>query len=198
MTQILANFLNQPSSPVEDIAYETYAPITTPVDAPNEEIDFEQIEREMSRMMIFIMRDRSKHFSELSDCACKTWISQVKDNAGQYRKWNVWAFPAAKITLDVVQIALIGTSGFQPKKIDGFLKIAGAMQSSVDAVKQIFDSFDAATRTEGQAKSELSKLLFERNEREQQSFEQQTAEYFRKTEDARRRREDMEQAMARA
>ncbi len=165
-----------------------------------EEVDFEQIEREMGKMMITIMRDRSNNYFVLSEAAGKEWMAQVKNNAGNYswRKWNVTAFPVVKIGLDVLQVAVIGFSGAQMKKVEPILKTVGYVQSTVDTAKQFFDTLDAGTRTEGQAKAELSKLLFERNEREAQSSEQQTAESFRKMEDARRRREDMEQAMARA
>lgn len=169
-------------------------------DEPEQEIDFEQVEREMGKMMITIMRDRSNHYFILSESAGKEWIAQVKNNAGQYswRKWNITAFPAVKIGLDVLQVSVIAFSGSPMKDIEPVLKTVGYAQSTVETAKQFFDTLDAGARTEGQAKAELSKLLFERNEREAQSSEQQTAESFRKMEDARRRREDMEQAMARA
>lgn len=172
-----------------------------PVDAaPEPEIDFESIDREMGRMMIYIFRDRSNNYFMLSESAGREWMAQVKENAGQYswRKWNITAFPVAKISLDVLQVSVIAFSGANMKKIEPILKTVGFVQSTVDTAKQFFDTLDQGVRTEGQAKAELSKLLFERNEREAQSSEQQTAENHRKAEESRRRREDIEQAMARA
>ena len=168
-------------------------------DVQEEDIDYEQIEREVVKMMHEHLMSRENTDFTLSISYCKEWMKNVKSNADQYswRKWNITAFPAAKIGLSVIQVGVIVYSGAQMKRIEPILKGLEYTQSTVDVAKQFFDTLDTGKRTEGQAKADLSKLLFERTERESQTAEQQKADNLRKAEEAAKRRQDIEQAMAR-
>lgn len=160
-------------------------------------IDFETVEREISREQIYFMRSRSHQYFLLSESFSKEWMAQEMRNAAHYRHWKNAAFAGFKIFLDVAQIGLIAGSGGKMKEIKPWLQGINKVQGITEVAKQFFETLDNGIRSEGQAKASLSKLLFERNEREEQASEQQKQEYHRKNEESRRRREDIEQAMAR-
>ena len=168
-------------------------------EVPEEEIDFEKIEREMGKLMIHIMRDRSKHYFEMSEACGKQWMAKVKENAHQYswKKWNVSLPSAVILGLSGLQGGITAANATNLEAAKTTLEVIGSAQKAAEVGKQFFDTVSTGTRAEGQAKSDISKLLFERNEREAQSSEQLKAEAFRKAEEARRKREDIEQAMAR-
>jgi hypothetical protein len=171
------------------------------------EVDFEKIEGEMGKMLIFIMRDRRNHFYVMSEVVSKEWKEQVSKNAGSYswKKWNVTLFPMAKIGLDVLSVTIMGLNppssvaghAIQQLTRDNVLRMTDGTSRAVDTAKQFFDTVDTGTRTEGGARSEQLKIVFEKNEREAQNFDSQTAEAERKLAEARKKREDFEQAMAR-
>lgn len=163
------------------------------------EVDFEKIETEIGKMLIYIMRDRRNHFYVMSEVVSKDWKEQVANNAGSYswKKWNVTLFPAAKIGLDVFTVTFIGFNTHRFDTIKPQVKMFEKGSGIVDTAKQFFDTIDTGSRTEGQARAEQLKLVFEKNEREAQNFDSQTAEAERKLAEARKKREDFEQAMAR-
>ncbi len=160
----------------------------------DEDIDFETIVTEMAKLIIKGQQTREAHFYRLSELGRTIWMSAVKRHAAEYSgtKWNIIGFPIAKGLLDVAQIG--ATIAGAPSAA----KVASIMASFSETGKEYFATVDTGKRTELQAYVELSKLLFERNERENQNYSQQVQEAFRKYDDARRRREEIEGAMARA
>ncbi len=164
------------------------------VSLDDEDIDFETIVTEMAKLIIKGQQAREAHFYRLSELGRTIWMSAVKRHAAEYSgtKWNIIGFPVVKSLLDVAQI------GATIANAPAAAKVAGIMASFSETGKEYFATVDTGKRTELQAFVELSKLLFERNERENQNYSQQVQEAFRKYDDARRRREEIEGAMARA
>lgn len=163
------------------------------------EVDFEKIEGEMGKMLIYIMRDRRNHFYVMSEVVAKDWKEQVSQNAGSYswKKWNITTFPALKIGVDVITVSIIGFNAHQFDNVKHIIQATQTTSTIVDTAKQFFDTIDTGSRTEGNARSEHLKIVFEKNEREAQNFDSQTAEAERKLAESRKKREDFEQAMAR-
>lgn len=163
-------------------------------------IDFESIDKEMAKILIDYQHTRSKiNFTQAEVCRA-VWLANVHVHAAQFSgsKWNIWLFPALKTGLDIAQVGTVVALGANMKRAEPILKMCGLAQSISEAWKEYFATVDRGVQVECQAQSELSKILFEQSERNGQTFEQQLIEALKKLEEGRRRREDMEQAMARA
>lgn len=170
-----------------------------PVEEEVVEVDFEKIEAEMGKMLIYIMRDRRNHFYVMSEVVSKDWKEQVSQNAGSYswKKWNITTFPALKIGVDTITVGIIGFNAHQFDNVKHIVDGTRTASGIVDTAMQFFGTLDTGSRTEGGARAEHLKIVFEKNEREAQNFDSQTAEAERKLAEARKKREDFEQAMAR-
>ena len=185
-----------PPAPTNTRQYIDINQVKQAVEAANngDDIDFETVITEMAKLLIQGQKTREEHFFHVSQRCQTVWMSNVHRHAAEYSNanWHVWFFPVVKSGLDV---AKIGGVVFNQ---DSIVKLSGFVQSFFESGKEYFGTIDTGKRTEMQAYVELSKLLFERNERENQSYSQQVQEAFRKYDEAKRRREEIEAAMARA
>ena len=164
----------------------------------DQDIDFDDVPREMNNIGIEISRSRHSYCFKMSEITSKEWQSSVKEQAALYRKLSTKLFTIATVGLNVLQVGASISFGADKDHLKLWSDRIGYAQAGTEAISKLAETLRTGTMTEKQALTERSKLLFERTERETQACEQRTDENHRKAEEARRRKEDIEQAMARA
>jgi hypothetical protein len=168
--------------------------------ADADEIDFEEIEKEMGKMLIFVSRDRRNYYHLQSGVLDNEYKEQVKKNVETYRGWGVLAFTAGKCALQLVKLGTLtqpenGSIFSIPTK--DIVKGADFSDHIADAIKEVYNNSVGANRTEASAQADYLKSIAEQKRQEHQKYIQDEGDSVRKFEQARQKRNDFELSMAR-
>lgn len=159
----------------------------------NQPIDFEQIERDLAKMLIQVVCDRSNSFSILSDKMRKEWSRQVKELVSFYD----WKQNPKLAGFAILQVGVSTLGVAHALEGDAVLKSWEMRDKIVTAVKEFFMTGDTGKRTEIEAKRDSARMSHESSDREQQSLMQQLSDCMRKLDDAQRKNADSQLSMAR-
>lgn len=152
----------------------------------SKELDFEQVERDMGKLLIEVVCDRANNFAQLNDKMRKEWLKHVQELVA-YFDWKqnptLIVFPVAQLAVGCLQIAKANAD--KPT-----VKSWGSVEKMVSAAKEFFNTSDTGKRTEIEAKRDSARMNNENTDRELQSLMQQLSEHLRKLDDAQRKNYD--------
>lgn len=187
-----------------------------------EEPSFEEIEKEIGKMLIFIMRDRRNHYHAQSEVFEKEYKEQVKKQADSYRGWAPVIFMTGEIALASVTVlsfaapqAVKGVIERTPMRVylekfydanrqfklpemsQEITKISSESEKIFSSIKNFHSNAVGAHRTELSAYSELARSHSEQKRQEHQKYLGEEQEAMRNFNQARNKRDDFMMGYAR-
>lgn len=174
--------------------YDVEAPENYDIEASEDEVDFEQIEKEVGVLLIKLAGDGYNTYHVYQLTLEKGWREQVKKNADTYRGWEPVIATAAKCGLQIAKIGSFMVPEDLSKQISGG---ADTIERLVDTVKHFLDNSVTATRIEVSADADHLKSLTEQRRQEMQKWFQELGDAIRKFEQSRNKRDDFMLSMAR-
>ncbi|MBS0655019.1 MAG: hypothetical protein JSR46_04520 [Verrucomicrobia bacterium] len=161
---------------------------------PEEEVGFEEIQKQMGILLILVSKDRRNNLHHRSEMAEKAHRVEVKKQVDTFRGWELPFFTGGKCTL---QLAKLGTLVAPAEWKESVTALVNGADQTADVIKQLFDTSVQGNRTEIGAQAEHLRSISEQIRHEHQRYLSDEAEAIRKFEQQRNKQEDFMMSMAR-
>ena len=180
-------------SKVDDIPTDSY------IMPESSEIDFEEIEKAMGILLIYVTRDRRNHYHTQTGILDKEHKEQIKIHVRTFRGEGPLVYSAFKIGLQAVKVGAPFVIPANPNNdiLGKITAAAGFGETGADLIKQLYDNSVGANRVEASSQSDHLKSLAEQKRNEHSKYLQEEGDAVRKHEQARNRRDDFMLSMAR-
>lgn len=159
----------------------------------NEEIGFEEIQKQMGIMLINVTKERRNYYHLQSELYDKAYKVQVEKHVATFRGKGPLVNIAAKMLLQGAKICLLPVDEGTQKKMSAIIDTGDHL---VNGINQVFDNSVAANRTEASSHSEQLRSMAEQKRHEHQKYLSEEAEAMRKFEQQRNKQDDFMLSMA--